>query len=65
MTTLFEMLGGVSREDKSANNNDWFQMQLELRRSSATGAFKHMPPMVAMETWFNSDEYSELMSRDK
>lgn len=64
MATLFELLGGVRREDESANRDDWFQMQHELRRPEQTGAFTRMPPIVAMDAWYNSDEYQELMQRN-
>lgn len=41
----------------SVGNDDWYKMQLE--QSEAAGTFGS--PIVAMEAWYSSDEYQELL----
>lgn len=49
MATQFETHGSV-------HESDWYRMQLE--QSDTAGVFGSS--IVAMETWYSSDEYQEL-----
>ena len=52
MATQFETHGSV-------HVSDWYRMQLE--QSEDAGTFGS--PIVAMEAWYSSDEYQELLRR--
>ena len=52
MSTQLETLG--SAHENGSDTSDWYKMKSE----EVTGAFGS--PIVAMESWFDSDEYREL-----